>query len=75
MGRMPTRKDENDRVALLQGTLDLLILRVLLFGPCHGQGVARAIQRFGGLDVLVGCAGVFDHYTPLSELTGARLDA
>ena len=42
---MPTRKDENDRVALLQGTLDLLILRVLLFGPCHGQGVARAIQR------------------------------
>src|SRR5215475_11336141 len=42
---MPTRKDENERIALLQGTLDLLILRVLLFGPCHGQGVARAIQR------------------------------
>ena len=45
MGRMPTRKDENERVALLQGTLDLLILRVLLFGQCHGQGIARAIQR------------------------------
>lgn len=42
---MPTQKDETERVALLQGTLDLLILRVLLFGPCHGQGVARAIQR------------------------------
>lgn len=42
---MPTRKSENDRVALLQGTLDLLILRTLLFGPCHGQGIARAIQR------------------------------
>ena len=28
-----------------RSTLDLLILRVLLFGPCHGQGVARAIQR------------------------------
>ena len=42
---MPTHKDENERVALLQGTLDLLILRVLRFGPCHGQGVARAIQR------------------------------
>jgi PadR family transcriptional regulator PadR len=42
---MPTRKDENERIALLQGTLDLLILRILLFGPCHGQGVARAIQR------------------------------
>ena len=33
------------RVALLQGTLDLLILRTLVFGPCHGQGVARAIQQ------------------------------
>ena len=42
---MPTRKDENERMALLQGTLDLLILRVLLFGACHGQGIAKAIQR------------------------------
>ena len=36
---MPTQ------VALLQGTLDMLILRTLVFGPCHGQGVARAIQK------------------------------
>jgi PadR family transcriptional regulator PadR len=42
---MPTRKEENERIALLQGTLDLLILRTLLFGQCHGQGIARAIQR------------------------------
>jgi PadR family transcriptional regulator PadR len=42
---MPTRKDESDRIALLQGTLDLLILRTLLFGPSHGQGIARSIQR------------------------------
>lgn len=42
---MPTRKSENDRVALLQGTLDLLILRILVPGPCHGQGIARSIQR------------------------------
>jgi PadR family transcriptional regulator len=40
---MPTR-DEKERLALVQGTLDLLILRILLFGPQHGQGVARAIQ-------------------------------
>ena len=33
-----------DRPSLLQGTLDLLILRTLAFGPAHGQGVARAIQ-------------------------------
>lgn len=35
----------SDRINLLQGTLDLLILRTLVFGPQHGQGVARAIQR------------------------------
>ena len=28
----------------LRGTLDLLILRTLLFGPRHGQGIARVIQ-------------------------------
>src|SRR5690348_16268700 len=33
------------RVPLMQGTLDLLILRTLLFGPQHGQGIARAIQQ------------------------------
>jgi len=33
------------RVALLQGTLDLLILRTLLMGAQHGQGIARAIQQ------------------------------
>lgn len=42
--RMPTQKD-NDRLALLQGTLDLLILRTLLLGPRHGQGISRAIQQ------------------------------
>ncbi len=30
---------------MLQGTLDLLILRTLLFGPQHGQGIAHAIRR------------------------------
>lgn len=30
---------------LLQGTLDLLILRTLLFGPLHGHGIAKHIQQ------------------------------
>ena len=42
---MPTRKEESERIALLQGTLDLLILKVIQFGPVHGQGIARAILR------------------------------
>lgn len=42
---MTTRKKGDDRIALLQGTLDLLILKILMSGPCHGQGVSRSIQR------------------------------
>ncbi|HEY1741954.1 MAG TPA: PadR family transcriptional regulator [Granulicella sp.] len=42
---MTTQKTTDERIALLQGTLDLLILKTLVLGPCHGQGVARSIQR------------------------------
>jgi transcriptional regulator len=42
---MTTQKNPEDRLALLQGTLDLLILKTLVLEPCHGQGVARSIQR------------------------------
>ena len=38
-------QDSGERTALLQGTLDLLILRTLIFGAEHGQGIARAIQQ------------------------------
>ena len=38
---------------LLQGTLDLLILRTLIFGSQHGQGIARAIQETSGNEFLV----------------------
>jgi len=41
---MSTRDDE-DRIELLQGTLDLLILRTLLLGPAHGHAIAKAIER------------------------------
>jgi hypothetical protein len=34
-----------ERLELLQGTLDLLILRTLILGSQHGQGIARAIQQ------------------------------
>jgi PadR family transcriptional regulator, regulatory protein PadR len=47
---MPTR-DERERLELLQGTLDLLILRTLRLGPAHGHTIAKAIER-GSDDVL-----------------------
>jgi PadR family transcriptional regulator PadR len=51
---MPTRDDhEKDRIALLQGTLDLLILRTLLHKPQHGQGIARAIKLQSENELLV----------------------
>ena len=37
----------------MQGTLDLLILRILLFGKEHGQGIARSIQSMSGDELLV----------------------
>ena len=40
-------------MALLQGTLDLLILRTLAAGAQHGQGIARAIQSESGDELLV----------------------
>jgi PadR family transcriptional regulator, regulatory protein PadR len=37
-------KDQKKRIELLQGTLDLLILRTLLLGPAHGHAIAKAIE-------------------------------
>jgi PadR family transcriptional regulator PadR len=41
---MSTRKDAQERIALLQGTLDLLILRTLAVEPQHGWAISQRIQ-------------------------------
>jgi PadR family transcriptional regulator PadR len=59
-----------DRVRLLQGTLDLLVLQTLIFGPRHGHGVATAIQQTSEEVFLI------DHgslYPALQRLERARL--
>src|SRR5260221_14334570 len=58
------------RVQLLQGTLDMLILRTLFFGARHGHGIAVTIQRDSGEAILV------DHgslYPALQRLERAGL--
>jgi PadR family transcriptional regulator PadR len=50
---MSTRDDPPTRDALLQGTLDLLILRILALGAHHGHGIAMAIQSRSGDTLLV----------------------
>ena len=42
---MPTNRRDSDRVALLQGTLDLLILQTLQPGPAHGHTIAHVIEH------------------------------
>ena len=44
-------KEQKERIELLQGTLDLLVLRTLLLGPTHGHAIAKAIE-FNSADVL-----------------------
>jgi PadR family transcriptional regulator, regulatory protein PadR len=46
-------QERDDKLELLQGTLDLLILRTLILGPQHGQGIARAIQQTSDEELLV----------------------
>jgi PadR family transcriptional regulator, regulatory protein PadR len=40
-----TKKPELDRLDLLQGTLEMMVLRTLLFGPSNGYQIAKTIER------------------------------
>jgi len=46
-------------LSLVQGTLDLLVLRVLASGPRHGYGVAGAITEHTGGDLVVEDAALY----------------
>ena len=47
----PKRERYQNRIELLQGTLDMLILQTLQWGPQHGYGISQSIQGRSG-DVL-----------------------
>ena len=63
---MSTQANE-DKLELLQGTLDLLILRTLIFGPQHGQGIARAIQQTSDEELLVEHGALYPALQRLEE--------
>src|SRR5690348_16807290 len=65
-GRMSTR-DADERDTLLQGTLDLLILRILALGPHHGQGIARVISQRSGDTLLVDHGSLYPALQRLEE--------
>jgi PadR family transcriptional regulator, regulatory protein PadR len=52
---------------LLQGTLDLLILRTLIYGAQHGQGIARAIQQASDEELLVEHGALYPALQRLEE--------
>jgi PadR family transcriptional regulator, regulatory protein PadR len=58
---------EQERLELLQGTLDLLILRTLIFGPQHGQAIARAIQHTSDQELLVEHGALYPALQRLEE--------
>ena len=59
--------DAKERLELLQGTLDLLILRTLIFGSQHGQGIARAIQQTSQEELLVEHGALYPALQRLEE--------
>jgi PadR family transcriptional regulator PadR len=71
---MPTRSDPFPREALLQGTLDLLVLRVLALGPHHGHGIVLAIEARSGDTLLVDHGSLYPALQRLEQrgwITGA----
>lgn len=60
-------QEARERLELLQGTLDLLILRTLIFGSQHGQGIARAIQQTSGEELLVEHGALYPALQRLEE--------
>jgi PadR family transcriptional regulator, regulatory protein PadR len=62
-----TTQETKERLELLQGTLDLLILRTLIFGSQHGQGIARAIQQTSEQELLVEHGALYPALQRLEE--------
>src|SRR3977135_1612489 len=61
------KRSDGEYSAHLQGTLDLLILRTLIFGPEHGQGIARAIKHTSEHELFVDHGALYPALQRLEE--------
>jgi PadR family transcriptional regulator, regulatory protein PadR len=67
MSTRTSKQNTKEPLDLLQGTLDLLILRTLIFGSQHGQGIARAIQQTSEQELLVEHGALYPALQRLEE--------
>lgn len=51
--RRVAAKSEDKQTELMQGTLDLLILKAVSLGPLHGYGVLLRIQQISGEELVI----------------------
>jgi transcriptional regulator len=58
----------DDRLALLPGTLDMLVLQTLIFGPRHGHGIATTIQRTANEELLIDHGSLYPALRRLEQL-------
>src|SRR5204863_2561782 len=58
---------DRERLDLLQGTLDMLILRTLIFGPLHGHAIAHAIKHTSDHELLVEHGALYPGLQRLEE--------
>lgn len=63
-----------DRLELLQGTLDMLILKTLAWGPQHGHAIASAIERGSGDELLVEHGSLYPALQRLERRTWIAAD-
>ena len=63
----PRKRTTDAQVDLRQGTLDLLILRVLAWGPTHGHNIVKVIQRASGEALLIDHGSLYPTLQRLEE--------
>jgi PadR family transcriptional regulator, regulatory protein PadR len=51
--------EKRERMDLLQGTLDMLVLRTLLMGELHGYGIAQSIRQSSGGTLLIEAGSLY----------------